>query len=189
MYTKKTWIRTYYCCEALDCPSSSNKQNSRLLYIQFTITGYRINIDVSIAAYYPWWMKLSRFHKQDNIVTLKRFSLCHGPAAILPLSVTTLCAAELLQSYEIFWKMQKKMEKYVKHTLQNELFLHLLLPKFAFSLTYSYLCTRKMGKSRTACSLGIPQGLTAARVLGCSGAMRSAFPPASLAQLARARDL
>ena len=27
------------------------------------------------------------------------------------------------------------------------------------------------GKSYTACSLGIPQGLTAARVLGCSGAM------------------
>ena len=34
-------------------------------------------------------------------------------------------------------------------------------------------CTRKtkMGKSHTACSLGIPQDLTVARVLGCSGAM------------------
>ena len=60
----------------------------------------------------------------------------------------------------------------------------------------SYLCTRKQGttqcntgKSCTACSLGIPQGLIAARVLGCSGAMQVAFPPASLAQLARARDL
>ena len=52
-----------------------------------------------------------------------------------------------------------------------------------------YLCTAKMGKSFTACSLGIPQGLIAARVLGCSGAMQVAFPPASLAQLARARDL
>ena len=28
-----------------------------------------------------------------------------------------------------------------------------------------------MGKSYTTSSLGIPQGLTAARVLGCSGAM------------------
>ena len=46
-----------------------------------------------------------------------------------------------------------------------------------------------MGKSCTASSLGIPQGLTAARVLGCSGAMQTAYPPASLAQLARARDL
>ena len=35
----------------------------------------------------------------------------------------------------------------------------------------------------------LPQGLTAARVLGCSGAMQIAYPPASLAQLARARDL
>jgi hypothetical protein len=33
-----------------------------------------------------------------------------------------------------------------------------------------YLLLRP-GKSYTACSLGIPQGLTAARVLGCSGAM------------------
>ncbi len=48
---------------------------------------------------------------------------------------------------------------------------------------------RKTGKSCTACSLRIPQGLTAARVVGCSGAMQIAFPPASLAQLARARDL
>ena len=48
---------------------------------------------------------------------------------------------------------------------------------------------QKTGKSCTACSLGIPQGLIAARGLGCSGAMQVAFPPASLAQLARARDL
>ena len=34
-----------------------------------------------------------------------------------------------------------------------------------------------MGKSCTASSLGIPQGLTAARVLGRSGAMQTAFPP------------
>ena len=35
----------------------------------------------------------------------------------------------------------------------------------------------------------LPQGLTAARVDGCSGAMQGAYPLASLAQLARARDL
>jgi hypothetical protein len=35
----------------------------------------------------------------------------------------------------------------------------------------------------------LPQGLTAARVIGRSGAMQGAYPPASLAQLARARDL
>ena len=46
-----------------------------------------------------------------------------------------------------------------------------------------------MGQSCTASSLGILQGLTAAKVLGCSGAIQIAGPPASLAQLARARDL
>jgi hypothetical protein len=46
-----------------------------------------------------------------------------------------------------------------------------------------------MGKSLTASSLGIPQDGNVARVLGCSGAIRIACPPASLAQLARARDL
>ena len=51
------------------------------------------------------------------------------------------------------------------------------------------LRTADTGKSCTASSLRIPQGLTAARVVGCSGAMQIAFPPASLAQLARARDL
>ena len=35
----------------------------------------------------------------------------------------------------------------------------------------------------------LPQGLIAARVKGCSGAMQGAYPLASLAQLARARDL
>ncbi len=45
------------------------------------------------------------------------------------------------------------------------------------SLPTNYLELKKkqlplhLGKSYTACSLGIPQGLTAARVLGCSGAM------------------
>ena len=47
----------------------------------------------------------------------------------------------------------------------------------------------KMGKCCTASSLRILQGLTAAKVVGCSGAMQLASPPASLAQLARARDL
>gem|GEM_PF-4666810 len=45
------------------------------------------------------------------------------------------------------------------------------LEKFCCFAEKAYLCTRKMGKSYTASSLGIPQGLTAARVLGCSGAM------------------
>ena len=35
----------------------------------------------------------------------------------------------------------------------------------------------------------LPQGLIAARVVGCSGAIQGAYPLASLAQLARARDL
>ncbi|MBP1638171.1 MAG: hypothetical protein H6Q18_960 [Bacteroidetes bacterium] len=35
----------------------------------------------------------------------------------------------------------------------------------------------------------LPQGLIAARAKGCSGAMQGAYPLASLAQLARARDL
>ena len=47
----------------------------------------------------------------------------------------------------------------------------------------------KNGQSCTASSLGIPQDGNIARVLGCSGAMQTACPPASLAQLARARDL
>ena len=46
-----------------------------------------------------------------------------------------------------------------------------------------------MGKSHTASSLRILQGLIAAKVVGCSGAIWQACPPASLAQLARARDL
>ena len=46
-----------------------------------------------------------------------------------------------------------------------------------------------MGKCCTASSLQILQGLTAAKVVGCSGAIQLAYPPASLAQLARARDL
>ena len=54
---------------------------------------------------------------------------------------------------------------------------------------YRLAAYRNTGMSCTASSLGIPQGLTAARVLGRSGAMQTAFPPASLAQLARARDL
>ena len=45
-----------------------------------------------------------------------------------------------------------------------------------------------MGKSCTASSRGILQDGNVAKVLGCSGAMQTACPPASLAQLARARD-
>ena len=46
-----------------------------------------------------------------------------------------------------------------------------------------------MSESCTASSLGIPQDGNIARVLGCSGAIQTARSPASLAQLARARDL
>ena len=46
-----------------------------------------------------------------------------------------------------------------------------------------------MGKCHTASSFRILQGLIAAKVVSCSGAMWRAFPPASLAQLARARYL
>ena len=54
-----------------------------------------------------------------------------------------------------------------------------------------YLCIRltKMGKSCTASSLRILQDGNVAKVVGCSGAIQVACPPASLAQLARARDL
>ena len=48
---------------------------------------------------------------------------------------------------------------------------------------------KKTGKSCTASSLRILQDGNVAKVVGCSGAMRVACPPASLAQLARARDL
>ena len=61
-----------------------------------------------------------------------------------------------------------------------------------FSLPLHSLSARNpiyTGKSPTASSLGIPQDGNVARVLGCSGAIRIACPPASLAQLARARDL
>ena len=48
---------------------------------------------------------------------------------------------------------------------------------------------QKTGKSYTASSLRILQDGNVAKVVGCSGAIRVACPPASLAQLARARDL
>ena len=54
-------------------------------------------------------------------------------------------------------------------------------------LTFAFAITT--GKCCTASSLQILQGLTAAKVVGCSGAIQIACPPASLAQLARARDL
>ena len=74
MHTRKTQVRTYYCCGVLDDPGVCNKQNSRLLHIQLVLTDNRTSTDVSVlTAYYPYSLKLSRFHKQDNIVTLKRF--------------------------------------------------------------------------------------------------------------------
>ncbi len=50
-----------------------------------------------------------------------------------------------------------------------------------------YFCAR-VSPTRPA-PFELPQGLTAARVKGRSGAMQGAYPLASLAQLARARDL
>ena len=47
----------------------------------------------------------------------------------------------------------------------------------------------RTGKCCAVSSLRILQGLTAAKVEGCSNATQRAYPPASLAQLARARDL
>ena len=54
---------------------------------------------------------------------------------------------------------------------------------------FYYLCSRKTGKSCTASSLQILQDGNVAKVEGRSGAIQVACPPASLAQLARARDL
>ena len=51
---------------------------------------------------------------------------------------------------------------------------------------FIYLCTRKRESPVRPAPFESP---IAARVVGCSGAMQIAFPPASLAQLARARDL
>ena len=72
----------------------------------------------------------------------------------------------------------------------SEIRLHLGI-KQAFCTRFALILHRfsNMSESCTASSLGIPQGGNAARVLGCSGAIQSARSPASLAQLARARDL
>jgi hypothetical protein len=55
-------------------------------------------------------------------------------------------------------------------------------------LTQKYYFCRRVSPARHA-PFEFPQGLIAARVEGCSGAMQGAYPLASLAQLARARDL
>ena len=59
----------------------------------------------------------------------------------------------------------------------------------SLSAEHSRSSPLKMGKSCTTSSLGILQDGNVAKVLGCSGAIQTACPPASLAQLARARDL
>ena len=59
----------------------------------------------------------------------------------------------------------------------------------SFALVIEKVTSYHMGKCYTASSFRILQGLIAAKVVSCSGAMWRAFPPASLAQLARARDL
>ena len=65
--------------------------------------------------------------------------------------------------------------------------MKLLKIKFWNIVGKYYFCAR-VSPARPA-PFEFPQGLTAARVGGCSGAMQGAYPPASLAQLARARDL
>ncbi len=70
--------------------------------------------------------------------------------------------------------------------------LKTLISQFAFlnsQFKVLPLQPQNMGKSRTASSLRILQDGNVAKVVGCSGAIRVACPPASLAQLARARDL
>ena len=59
----------------------------------------------------------------------------------------------------------------------------------SFALVIEKVTSYHTGKCYTASSFRILQGLIAAKVVSCSGAMWRAFPPASLAQLARARDL
>ena len=51
-----------------------------------------------------------------------------------------------------------------------------------------FLLLRRVSPARPA-PVEPPQGRKAARVNGRSGAMQVAYPPAELAQLARARDL
>ncbi len=51
------------------------------------------------------------------------------------------------------------------------------MKKFGRKESNAYFCIQKMGKCCTASSLRILQGLTAAKVVGCSGAMQRAYPP------------
>ena len=71
--------------------------------------------------------------------------------------------------------------KYVDIILKNILQIICRLTK------KQYFCAR-VSPTRLA-PFELPQGLIAARVGGCSSAMQGAYPIASLAQLARARDL
>ena len=75
--------------------------------------------------------------------------------------------------------ISKNKLKYRERRCKNALLLN-------FIITFA---AAKTGKSCTASSLRIPQDGNVAKVVGCSGAIQVACPPASLAQLARARDL
>ena len=75
--------------------------------------------------------------------------------------------------------VSKNKLKYDERRCKNALLLN-------FIVTFA---AANMGKSCTASSLRILQDGNVAKVVGCSGAIQVACPPASLAQLARARDL
>ena len=76
--------------------------------------------------------------------------------------------------------------------IQNRLiiFIKKNVTKFSFYLVQEvfFILLRRVSPARSA-PVEPPQGRKAARVNGRSGAMQVAYPPAELAQLARARDL
>ncbi len=58
----------------------------------------------------------------------------------------------------------------------------------SFEVIQIFLLLQRVSPVRPA-PAETPQGRKAARIGGCSGATQIAYPPAELAQLARARDL
>ena len=85
--------------------------------------------------------------------------------------------------------MDKKTAFFLRKVLQIQKKCLPLHPQSRNKRKFGISEAKDTGKSHTASSLRILQGLIAAKVVGCSGAIWSAYPPASLAQLARARDL
>ena len=81
---------------------------------------------------------------------------------------------------------------YITYILSKYIFLIFIAKNFVEfrkNATFAPAFNNKTGKSCTASSLRILQDGNVAKVVGCSGAIQVAYPPASLAQLARARDL